>query len=384
MIRLFLITLAVLAGFLFAAANAGPLETIPVDVRVPVAPRAVPAEGERHLIYELHITNFGSTDLTLNRIEIADGSTGKTIAAYGGDALAALLYWPGPDPAAPRTIGAGLRAIVFVDVRQPLGAIPPLTLAHTLVFEPVTPSDSAAAQTTVYGGAVRVDARPPLVLGPPLRGSGWVASHGLSNASSHRRTVIALNGAARIAQRFAIDWIRIGSDGQAFRGDPANNANWTPYGAEVLAVADGRVANVADGIPQNDPTADAKAVPITFENATGNHVVLDIGGGHFVMYAHLQPRSLRIHVGDRVKRGQVIALLGNSGKSDAPHLHIQVTDGPEPLASEGVPFVFDRFELLGHLPSLKVLVDGTGWRASAHPSLRRHEMPVENAVVGFR
>lgn len=187
----------------------------------------------------------------------------------------------------------------------------------------------------------------------------------------------------RISQRFAVDWTRVGADGQVFRGDPAKNETWTPYGAEVLAVADGRVSDLQDGIPANDPTSDTKAVAITFENAGGNYLILDIGGGHFAFYAHLQAHGLRVRLGQRVKRGQVIALLGNSGKADAPHLHFQITDGNSPLASEGLPFAINAFMLLGHVDSLKVLVDGTGWRATQTPSLRRREMPAENAVVAF-
>src|SRR5207253_5277058 len=63
-------------------------------------------------------------------------------------------------------------------------------------------------------------------------------------------------------------------------------------------------------------------------------------------YAHVQPGSLRVKVGDRVKRGQVVALLGNSGNSTEPHVHFQIADGPTFLSSEGLPYVMD-FEVLG-------------------------------------
>src|SRR5262249_40320930 len=51
--------------------------------------------------------------------------------------------------------------------------------------------------------------------------------------------------------------------------------------------------------------------------------------------------------------------------------------------AEGLPLVFDKFDLVGHVPSLKVLADGTGWKPSDPPSSRRQEMPIENAVVSF-
>ena len=264
---------------------------------------------------------------------------------------------------------------------MPASTPAPRALRHRLSFAPVLVSGTT--ESVVEGGLASVRREPPIVLGPPLEGGCWAASHGLSNASVHRRTLIAADGAARIGQRFAIDWIRIGDEGQAFRGDPAVNGNWTPYGANVLAVANGVVVATQDGIAENSPTSDDKAVPITLRTVGGNFILLDVGRGRYVFYAHLQPGSLRVRPGSRVRRGQQLARLGNSGQSDAPHLHLHVVDGPSPLAAEGLPLVFDRFVLQGHLPSLRPLTDGTGWRATERPQLRRREMPVENAVIAF-
>jgi murein DD-endopeptidase MepM/ murein hydrolase activator NlpD len=66
--------------------------------------------------------------------------------------------------------------------------------------------------------------------------------------------------------------------------------------------------------------------------------VLDLGGGTYAFYAHLQPGSLRVKNGDRVTRGRVLGLLGNSGNSTEPHLHFHVSDGMSPLGSEGLPY----------------------------------------------
>jgi murein DD-endopeptidase MepM/ murein hydrolase activator NlpD len=82
--------------------------------------------------------------------------------------------------------------------------------------------------------------------------------------------------------------------------------------------------------------------PITKETLGGNLVVLDLGQQHWAVYAHLQPGSLRVKQGDRVRRGDVIARLGNSASYSA-HLHFHIVDGPDPFSSEGVPFVFDEF-----------------------------------------
>jgi murein DD-endopeptidase MepM/ murein hydrolase activator NlpD len=77
----------------------------------------------------------------------------------------------------------------------------------------------------------------------------------------------------------------------------------------------------------------------------GNHVVLDIGGGRYVLYGHLALGSLRVRVGDDVRRGQVLGHVGDSGNSDAPHLHLQVQNRPtfdiEDRALRTYPFVLD-------------------------------------------
>jgi murein DD-endopeptidase MepM/ murein hydrolase activator NlpD len=57
-------------------------------------------------------------------------------------------------------------------------------------------------------------------------------------------------------------------------------------------------------------------------------------------------------VGERVRRGQQIGELGNSGGSHGAHLHFHVMDGPSPLAADGLPYAFDAFVLTGHGPPL--------------------------------
>jgi biotin carboxyl carrier protein len=380
--------LLLLAGFLAAPltprnTQGQRLSTVPIDIEIPVAPTPVKANGQLHLLYELHVTNFSAHNLEITRVEVLnDSSNGPTLASYADAELIGRLARPGtsnlPDK---RLIGGGMRAVVFLELVFDRAADIPTSLRHRLWFKSI---DSKGTEDSLSGGRVLVRRAIPPVVHPPLRGGGWVALSGMSNTSGHRRTIVVVNGKARIAQRFATDWVRIGPDGLAFRGDPAKNSSWSAYGAEVHAATNGTVVDVKDGVPENDPTADKKAVPITVESAPGNYIIVAMGNGYFSFYAHLQTNSIRVKRGDQVRVGQVLALLGNSGNSDSPHVHFHVCDANSPLGSEGMPYVVDFFEMQGVLPSKKLLVEG-GWKQQGGPAVdnRRREIPIENAIVRF-
>jgi hypothetical protein len=214
---------------------------------------------------------------------------------------------------------------------------------------------------------------------PPLRGENWLAVNGPSNTSHHRRAMLVLDGVPHVGQRYAIDWVKVGKDLKSFHGDPKDNRNYLCFGADALAVADGVVVELKDGIPENVPNA-PPAVPVTLETVAGNHIDLDLGGGVYAMYAHLQPASLRVKLGDRVKRGQVIASVGNTGNSTEPHLHFQLMDRNSPLASEGIPYALSEYRQTTHIrgefpnPSATSLVQ---------PKMHRGEIPLEMQLVDF-
>jgi murein DD-endopeptidase MepM/ murein hydrolase activator NlpD len=58
--------------------------------------------------------------------------------------------------------------------------------------------------------------------------------------------------------------------------------------------------------------------------------------------------SVVVGHGEKVARGQVVCRMGNSGMSMGPHLHFQLSNGPDPLVAESVPYVLDKFTLIGN------------------------------------
>lgn len=358
---------------------------VPIEVTIPVDPKPVKAGGKFQLYYELHITNFSPKNLELTRVEVfGDEVKTKLLASYKDAELNGSLSRPGtaPDLSNKRIIGGGMRAVVFLQVAFNTEAEIPRSLFHRLTFGPDEANPQNGERVFEYSSAINRSS--PLVIESPLRGEGWLAANGISNTSIHRRAMAPVNGKARIAQRFATDWIKIGTDGKLFKGNPADNANWYAYGTEVLAVANAKVASVKDGIPENDPSSSKRAVPITLETIGGNYVILDLGNGLYAFYAHLQPKSLRVKVGDKVKKGEVLGLLGNSGNSTAPHLHFHISDANSPLGAEGIPFVFKSFEVLGAVKSLAIFSGEESWKPNSVAEKFQLELPVENAVVRFK
>jgi murein DD-endopeptidase MepM/ murein hydrolase activator NlpD len=323
------------------------------------------ADGKSVLVYELHITNFSGRPATLTHIE-ALGDGNAELARVGPNELVTAVALIGNREAAGMdklTIGPGQRAVVYMWVALNAGALP-ATLEHRVSVKVGNYPEEISTQCA----RVRVG-RDVLVISPPLRGDNWQAANGPSNTSGHRRTIIPIDGKGRIAQRFAIDWVQLNPDGKTYKGDPLDNKSYRAYGNDALAVADSTVVATKDGIPQNVPGENSRAVPITLETVGGNHVILDLGNGHYAFYAHLQPGSLRVKVGDHVKRGQVLGLVGNSGNSTEPHLHFHIGESNSPLGSEGIPYVFESFEA----------------KAKADAPLVKHkmEMPTEDEIVNF-
>jgi murein DD-endopeptidase MepM/ murein hydrolase activator NlpD len=136
----------------------------------------------------------------------------------------------------------------------------------------------------------------------------------------------------------------VGPNGDSRHDGATRNENWWGWREPVLAVADGEITEVVDGIPDNTPKV---LPPVTLDNIAGNHLILKIAPNRYVTYAHLQNGSIKVRLHDRVRKADVLALLGNSGNTTGAHLHLQVTDQNSVLQAEGVPFVFGRFTYLG-------------------------------------
>ena len=365
----------VLAAVALARPAAAQLADRPVlvEARVPKAPTVATGRAGDVLTYELHVTNFERQPLTWTRLDIQDAANGVSLGTLGDSSFQRDLSRPGLGavPLAQRAIiGPGLRAILYVTLPIARGPIP-AGLRHVLTF-----TDSTGARPPLTLTAVPV-AGTVAVIGPPFRGGPWLAANGPGNGSGHRRALIPLDGQMAIAQRFAIDWVLVDSLGRTHLGDSLDNTKYYAHNVDVLAVANGIVRVVKDGIPENVPGINSRAVPISLETVGGNHVILEVGPGRYAFYAHVRPGSITVKVGQRVKKGQVIAKLGNTGNSTEPHLHFHMSDGTAPLGSQGIPYVFERAEFVGTCSMATQKCTHTAGE------VRTRVMPVADELVRF-
>jgi murein DD-endopeptidase len=361
-----------------------------VEFAVPKPPTVAISDSGAVLSYELHVTNLTPAAMRLRRVEVLDANSRRVIFTLADSALIRAYARVAPPtcrsgqtdrpaaeclPASERTqLPGGVRAYVYLWI--PVDAAhPPAKLSHRLTFRRIGADSS---DVVLEGTAIPVYTELAQI-SAPFHGE-WAALNGPSNTSGHRRLVLGLDGHTAIGQRFAIDFLRLDSAGKSFRGDSLKNESYYAYGTPLMAVADGVIAATKDSIPQNVPGVNSRAVPITMTTVGGNYVAIDIGHGHYALYAHLQPGSLRVKVGDRVKRGQVIALLGNSGNSTEPHVHFQIADGPTFLSSEGIPYAMS-FDVVGRCGV--AVVGGHAVIACTHttPVAVKGGVPLENELI---
>ena len=388
-----------LTGFAFLLAVVLALNTASADVFTPliastISPEAHPirgTDGAYHVVYELQLTNTKSLPASIRTIDVLAGFSGsEIITSFSGADLLKRLRTLAPEPAKDATIEPNAARLFYIELTFGDAAHIPKTLEHRVHLIGAANPGAAKPQPLEYVVApLRIADDKPLIIGPPLAGAGWVAANGCCNPEIvHRGSVLSINGALYDAQRFAIDWMRLDEQGRLVHGDLADVYNYSDYGADVLAVADGRVVNTLNNLDDQVPGRLPDPSSINIETVDGNHVVLDLGGGRFAFYAHLQKNSVRVKPGDEVKKGAVLGKLGNTGNTSAPHLHFHVMNRPSPLASDGLPYLIDAFDFAGQvdIAAFEAAPDITGdWGKGrvAKPERREREFPLDANIINF-
>jgi len=345
------------------------------------------SDGRTHIEYDLIHTNVTNYPVTLTSVQVFNGR-GRQLLELKGEALKAVTQSLGlggstelGEPTVQVAASGALATVI--DLVVPHGEVP-RSLTHRIAYQldPQTPEINQAliGSLSIEGPELVVDRRGPIVIAPPLSGDGWLNGNGCCEMTIHRTIRLAAGGSRYTKpEAFAIDWVQVQGN-RFFSGDGTSNEQHYAYGAEVRSVADGEVVFVRDGMPEEtpfQPPANVKR-PLDF---AGNQVVVRIRPGVFATYVHLQPGSIEVGVGAQVRTGQRLGRLGNSGNSTAPHLHFGLSDGPDILTSNSLPFVIDRYRFVG-----VVSPDSEPTDIHIIPAPRRERVthPLVNSVTDFR
>jgi len=335
------------------------------------------SDGRIHLAYELHLTSHGA-DLQLERVRVFDQR--DLLLAYGSDELEGRIMRPelARSDRYGRLIRRETTAVLSIWLTIPDGVRPPRSLRHEL--------HSAIATAPVGEIDVAIRSSEPLVLGPPFGEGLWFAHNGPGDhRAAHWGSMLVHGLNITVPQRYAIDFHGLNRNGRGIRGTlkDSSNTDWFGYGADVVAVADGLVSEARDGIGDNPPLFEPPpAASVELSATGGNYVVLDLGRNRFVHYAHLQQGSVTVRPGQRLRRGQLLGRLGNSGNTNGAHLHFNVLNRPRMSEAEGLPYVFDAFVMRGTTTADSVFGDAPPTSPDQSQSVRR-ALPLGGTIVEF-
>ncbi len=368
-----------------SAREDAPLEFTPWAAAVVAPPSPVlGSDGRRHLVYEMTVANSAATT-TLLSVQVRDARSGHVIDSISS--ARSPDFMSSQASAAPtRTLAPSEGGLLWFDVTLTRHARIPQSLTHTITIRVARSGEKPVIRRMADMGRTTVDRRAPITLHAPLQPGTYVNGNGCCTKSAHTRALLTIDGRRYLSQRYAIDWVIAGPNGHTYSGDPTKNTSYFVFGKLAVAAANGIVADTNDVVPENTPpNPPTNRERLTTRTALGNFVAIDAGGGHFLVYCHLQPGSLRVHKGQRVRAGEPVGLVGNTGSSTQPHLHFMVTDGPQPIASNGRPWVLSSWHFAARVANLAQFNDNQPATIipAPRPALRRNQLPLQGALVRF-
>lgn len=318
-----------------------PVETeLNIISKIDVVINCIPFPTEKYLRipYTLRFWEFEKDGLTLQQIKIFNYNTKHELMTIEKDALPEIYKSPIEQNS---YFHQDEISHYYLSVQLPViqEQEKPSKIFHKFLFK-----DTLNNITVVIEGAEftpRLN-ETPLAISSPVKGKNW-AFVNQSTMDYHFYVLFFVDGKIYYGERFAFDNLRMNDDlSSFFIGDPKVNESYFNYKDTLYAVADGTVVEIKDNRPENHGDA-ADVVFNSTDEFGGNYIIIDLGNGYYAAYAHCVPKSFMVSIGSKVKEGEPIALLGNSGNSTAPHLHFQIMDRANLLFSNGLPFVIKSY-----------------------------------------
>lgn len=267
--------------------------------------------------------------------------SGMVIKGYNGHQLLFEQRWPAriiqkrtgeENLTIPAGTGLAIRSLHFM-----LHGYEPLTMVEVSVVGKVENSEQSI-QSLLQIPVVHPETKTDLHF--PLRGTWW-AIQAADWSDQHKQEVFS--------QTYALDFVKLGADNQFFRNGGMRLEDHYSWQQPVYATAGGKVAHICYDMPDLPPGTlpDPRMFRDDPRRLLGNAVAVSHGNGEFSYFAHLQQASIQVHEGDLIRRGTLIGLVGNSGRSPGPHLHFQLMEGPNLFIDQGLPVKFSHFSAGG-------------------------------------
>lgn len=347
------VLIVVLAALGFAGAD-----TPEAGVQVTVVPDPawlVPGDGMNKLNFDMLLENKTSEVLEIKSILMTARDASGTFLT--SRELNDLGMCPALATIPKRTLEPGKTLLLFNPFYEFPSHFQPASLQYTLTLGPPPPdkpeSEPAPAARPLEV-VVTVKTKPavlktPLIL--PVAGKVFIWE-GSEFYAHHRRfdlthPFVLETGVKHNIGRYGMDFMMVDAQGRRFRTDGKTPADYLVYGLPVRSPADGVVVDCIDGridSPIGKQTVDYETFMKTHDLKLfgGNWIIIQHAEGEYSYMAHLKPGSLKVKPGDKVRSGQVIAQVGNSGDSLEPHLHYHLLSQPQ-LDCETVPAIFHHF-----------------------------------------
>lgn len=134
----------------------------------------------------------------------------------------------------------------------------------------------------------------------------WKVSQGFNGLYTHKDD-----------WKYAWDFVAVDDNNKEYRNDGLKLEDYYCYDLPVIAPLDGEVVKIVDKIIDN-PIGE-----VNLDKNWGNTIVLKHSEDFYSAISHLKDGSFKVKVGDKIKKGTILAKCGNSGRSPYPHIHFQ-------------------------------------------------------------
>ena len=145
------------------------------------------------------------------------------------------------------------------------------------------------------------------------------------------------------AQKNAFDFLILDKSGKSYKTDGKTNEDYYAYGKELLSPCDGEIVLVIDGVKENIPGE------LNYFDLGGNTIILKTANNEYLVFCHLKHQSIKVKEGQKVFRGQLLGLCGNTGHSSEAHLHFHIQNVEDINKATGVKCYFDKIIVNGQL-----------------------------------